>query len=66
MLLRALGGGSSECPPVYVRALALRWRLLAVHRCESMLNDFPLLIVASRWFPLLPVASRGFSARFRW
>ena len=38
------------------------WLLIAVNRCKSLLNAFPLLPVASRGFPLLPVASR---ARFR-
>ena len=38
------------------------WLLIAVNRCKSLLNAFPLLPVASCCFPLLPVASR---ARFR-
>ena len=36
--------------------------LIAVYQCKSMLDGFPLLPVASRYFPLLPVAPR---ARFR-
>ena len=52
MLLPMLGGGNLESgatvPCVVVRALALRWLLLAASRC------FPLLPVASRYFPLLP------------
>ena len=47
----------------FVRALALRWLLLAAYQCWSMLNDFLLLPVASSGFLWLPVASLCFPLR---